>query len=308
MLMEALFMPGVTMFYRGAFAGARANFDKALAGFEDLEQTKFWTAYTGHNASVTHRCYLALTLWHLGYPEQAFKVDREMRELARSLGHPFSLAHAIDFGAFLHQYCRLGEGLMEAAEEELAIGAEQGFPLWHALGTLHIGGAMLLQGRRAEAINLLQKGLSAFKATGAEIRIPGYLGMIGHALTQDGCFKEADEALDEGLAVAEKNDNRTHEAELHRLKGELHLAETNHQGAAEECFRIAIDTARRQGSRAWELRSTTSLARLWQQQGRKTEAREALAAVYGKYTEGFTTPDLVESRALLEVLAWVPGE
>ena len=308
MLMEALFMPGVTMFYRGEFAGARANFDKALAGYEDLEQTKFWTAYTGHNASVTHRCYLALTLWHLGFPEQALKVDREMRELARSLGHPFSLAHAIDFGAFLYQYCRLGEGLMKAAEEELAIGTEQGFPLWHALGTLHIGGAMLLQGRRAEAIALLQKGLSAFKATGAEIRIPGYLGMIGHALTQDGRFKEALEALDEGLAVAEKNDNRTHEAELHRLQGELHLADTNNQTAAEECFRMAIETARRQGSTAWELRATTSLARLWQQQGRKAEAREALAAVYGKYTEGFATPDLVEARELLGELDGVPGE
>ena len=118
---------------------------------------------------------------------------------------------------------------------------------------------------------------------------------------------EAHAALDEGLAVAEKNDNRTHEAELRRLKGELHLAESNNQTAAEECFRVAIETARRQGSRAWELRATTSLARLWQRQGHEAEAREALAAVYGKYTEGFRTPDLVESRELLEELGWVPG-
>jgi tetratricopeptide (TPR) repeat protein len=127
MLMEALFMPGVTMFYRGEFAGARAPFEKALAGFEDPEQTRFWTVYTGHNASVTHRCYLALTLWHLGYPDQALKLYRELRELARGIVHPFSLGHAIDFGAFLHQYCRLGDGVLEAAREELAIGTEQGF-------------------------------------------------------------------------------------------------------------------------------------------------------------------------------------
>jgi predicted ATPase len=302
MRMEALFMPGVTMFYRAEFAGARAYFDKALAGYEDLEQTKFWTAYTGHNASVTHRCYLALTLWHLGYPDQALKVDREMRELARTIGHPFSLGHAIDFGAFLHQHCRRGEGVLEAAGEEIAIGREQGFPLWHALGVLHTGAGMLLQGRRAEAIPLLLKGLSAFKATGAEIRIPCYLGIIGHAFTLDARFQEAHEVLNEGLAVAEKNDNRTHEAELHRLKGELHLAETNNQTAAEECFRTAIEIARRHASRAWELRATTSLARLWQQQGRKTEAHEALAAVYATFTEGFTTPDLVECRALLNEL------
>jgi predicted ATPase len=100
MLMEALFMPGVTMFYRAQFAGARGYFDHALARYEDLERTKFWTAFTGHNGCVTHRCYLALTLWHLGYPEQALRVNREMCELARALGHPFSLAHAIDFRAF----------------------------------------------------------------------------------------------------------------------------------------------------------------------------------------------------------------
>src|SRR4029453_6812584 len=83
MLMEALFMPGVTMFYRAEFDGARTYFDEALGRYEDLERTKFWMSFTGHNAGVTHRCYLALTLWHLGYPDQALKVEREMRELAR---------------------------------------------------------------------------------------------------------------------------------------------------------------------------------------------------------------------------------
>ena len=75
MLMEALFMPGVTMFYRAQFAGARACYEKALAAYDDRERTKFWTAYTGHDAGVTHRCYLALALWHLGYPDQALKLD-----------------------------------------------------------------------------------------------------------------------------------------------------------------------------------------------------------------------------------------
>ena len=105
------------------------------------------------------------------------------------------------------------------------------------------------------------------------------------------------------MAIAEKNDDRCQEAELHRLKGELLLAESPDQAAAEDCFRQAIETARRQQSKAWELRATMSLARLWQRQGRRDEARDALAAVYGTYTEGFTTPDLVEAKALLEALA-----
>jgi predicted ATPase len=128
--------------------------------------------------------------------------------------------------------------------------------------------------------------------------------MLGDAYTQTGRFEAARKALDEGLAGAEKNDDRCHEAELHRLKGELLLAESPDQiPAAEDCFHLAIETARRQQSRAWELRATMSLARLWQRQGRRDDARAALAAVYGTYTEGFTTPDLVDAGMLLESLA-----
>ena len=128
--------------------------------------------------------------------------------------------------------------------------------------------------------------------------------MLGEAYAQAGRFEEAFAALDEALAVVDKNDDRFQEAELHRLKGELHLAASADQGAeAEVCFQRAIDIARRQQSKAWELRATMSLARLWQRQGRREEAQAALAAVYGGYTEGFTTPDLVDARALLESLA-----
>ncbi|HEV3303666.1 MAG TPA: protein kinase [Planctomycetaceae bacterium] len=304
MLMEALFMPGATMFYRGQFAGARACCEKALAAYDDRERTKFWTAYTGHNAGVTHRNYLSLALWHLGYPDQALKIDREARELARTIGHAYSLGHAVDFTAYLSLYCRLGTEVQTAADEEMTLGAEQGFQLWHALGTLHKGAGRLLQGRREEALTLLVNGFAAFRATGAEVRAPSYLAMLGDAYTQCARFEEAHKTLDEALAVAEKNDDRCHEAEPYRLKGELVLAESPDQtGTAEDYFRQALDTARRLQSRAWELRATISLARLWQRQGRREEARDALWDIYGAYSEGFTTPDLVDAAALLESLS-----
>jgi serine/threonine protein kinase/tetratricopeptide (TPR) repeat protein len=304
MLMEALFMPGVTMFYRAQFADARACYDKALAAYDDRERTRFWTAYSGHNAGVTHRNYLALTLWHLGFPDQALQLDREAQELARTIGHAFSLGHAVDFTAFLYHYCRLGAEVQAAAEEETGIGTEQGFQLWQALGTLHKGAGLLLQSRRDEAMPLLVKGFGAFRATGAEVRAPAYLALLGDAYTQFARFEDAHKALDEGLAVAEKNDDRCHEAELHRLRGELSLAESPGQtAAAEDCFRRATAIARSQQSKGWELRAATSLARLWKLQGRRDDARAALAAVYGTYTEGFTTPDLVDAAALLESLA-----
>jgi serine/threonine protein kinase/tetratricopeptide (TPR) repeat protein len=302
MRMEALFMPGVTMFYRGQFVGARPYYENALNSYDDRARTRSWTAYTGHDTGVTHRCYLALTLWHLGYPDQALKLARDACELARTIGHAFSLEHALDFAAFLCYYCRLGAEVQARGEEEMAIATEQGFPFWHALGILHQGAGLLLQGRREEALPLLLKGFHAFRGTGAEIRVPSYLGMLGDVYTQLGRFAEAHRSLDEGLAVAEKNDDRCHEAELHRLRGELLLAESpDRVSDADACFHRAIETARRQGSKGWELRATTSLARRWQRD-RRDEARAALEAVYGTYTEGFATADLVDARGVLESL------
>jgi predicted ATPase len=304
MLLEALFMQGVTMFYRGEYAAARASFEKAITSYDDRERTKAWAAHTGHNAGVTHRCYLALTLWQLGYADQARTVDRETRDLADRIGHAFTTAHAIDFTACLHQFCRVGAEVQRAAEQEIAIAAEQGFQLWHALGTLHKGAALSLEGRLDDAIPVLLEGLQSFRATGAGLRIPYYLGILGNAYTRAGRFEDAHRVLDEALATAEKNDDRFQEAELHRLAGELVLSESPEDAAAAEvCFTRAINLACRRKGKAWELRATMSLARLWQRQGHGEQARSALAAAYGSYTEGFTTPDLVDAKTLLETLA-----
>jgi predicted ATPase len=128
--------------------------------------------------------------------------------------------------------------------------------------------------------------------------------MLGETYAQAGRFEEAFTTFDKALATVDEHDDRFQEAELHRLKGELLLAASADQGVeAEACFERALDIARRQQSKAWELRATMSLARLWQRHGRREEARAALAAVYGGYTEGFTTPDLVDARAMLETLA-----
>jgi hypothetical protein len=112
--MEALFMSGETMLYRGDFAGARDRFATAVAEYDDRERTKSWAAHTGHDAGVTCRSNLAVSLWHLGYPDQALKVNREMLQLARAIGHPFSLAYALHHTGWLYQYCRLGAGTWPA--------------------------------------------------------------------------------------------------------------------------------------------------------------------------------------------------
>jgi predicted ATPase len=250
-----------------------------------------------------HRAHFAVTLWHLGFPDRALRVSREACELSRQIGHPFSLCLALYCVNWVLQLCRLATEALAAAEEQMRLATEQGFPFWIATGTIYRGAALLRLGRLQEALPVFLKGLDAYHATGSAAQ-PYYHSMLGDAYRQTGRFGEALRAVDEGLAIAEKNDDRTQEAELHRQKGELFLAESPAQvGAAEDCFRQANETARRQQSRSWELRATMSLARLWQRQGRRDEARAALAAVYDTFTEGFTTPDLVDAVALLNSLA-----
>src|SRR5262249_26328928 len=128
----------------------------------------------------------------------------------------------------------------------MCMATEQGFPFWLATGTIYRGAALLLVGRLQEALPAVLKGLDAYRAAGSGMMHPHYHSMLADAYTLAGRFRDALSALDEGLAIAEKNDDRFQEAELHRQKGELFLAESPDQvGATEDCFRQAIDTARR---------------------------------------------------------------
>jgi tetratricopeptide (TPR) repeat protein len=301
--MEALFMPGLTMLYRADFTGARENCGQAVSEFDDRERTKFWAEHTGQNSGVTHRCYLSLALWHLGYPDQALAMNREMVEVARAVKHPFSLAYAMHHKGWLHQHCRLGAITQEAGDEEIQIAEEQGFAFWHATGTLYRAGGLLQQGQLQDALPLIQKGMSAYTGTGAGLALPFYHSILGDALMQAGRFDESLKALDDGIAIADKNDDWFQYAELHRLKGELALARTTaSESDAESLFIRAIEIARQQKSRSFELRATMSLGRLWQRQGRRDDAVRELSTIYNSFTEGFDTPDLIDARSLLETV------
>ena len=303
-MLEAFYTAGQTMLYRADFGGARDRFATGVAEFDDPGRTNFWAEQTGHYARVNIPCNLAVSLWHLGYPDQALRVNQEVCLVAREIGHPFSLAYALHHTAWLFTYCRLGAEVRAAAEEEIAIAAEQGFALWHATGTFFSGAAMLLDDELDDALPQLVKGVDAFRTSGAELTLPFQFSTLGEAYMRAGAFDAARRVLNEGLAIAEKNDERCQEAELHRQRGDLVLAEAPEQTkAAEDCFRLAIDTAQRQRSKAWELRATMSLARLWQRQGRRSDAHQMLSAVHASYTEGWRTPDLIDAAALLRDLS-----
>ena len=170
-----------------------------------------------------------------------------------------------------------------------------------ATGLIYEAGGLLLRGRAAQSLPGLLEGLNTYRATGAALALPYYLGLLGTALIESGPAMDAEAALDKALSVAEESRDLCHEAELHRLKGEL-AARHDGNDAAEANFHKSIEIAQRQQSKAFELRATTSLARLYQRTNRRNEAQVKLSAVLTSFTEGLATPDLKDARATLTQL------
>jgi predicted ATPase/class 3 adenylate cyclase len=302
MWMEALMLLGVTLYYRGDFAGARAQHEQALAQYDDRDRNRLWAARVGEDAGVTHRCYLALSLWHLGYPEQALKANREARELARSIEHPFSLAYAQHHTSWLYQLMRMPAETLLFSDEQAHTSAEQGFPLFRATAAIYNAAGQLLEGKVEKAVIGLESGIDAYRLTGAGLALPYYLGLLGDALAQRGHSRDAMSVLDDALAIAGTGNDRCHEAELYRLKGELARKGGDRPEIAEEHLLRAIDTAKRQGSKAWELRAAMSLAQLYQASGRRHAANEVLRPAYECFPERFATFDLREAKMMLDEL------
>jgi class 3 adenylate cyclase/predicted ATPase len=294
---------GDTLFYLGELVPAHAHFEQAMT-FYDHQQHHSYVVLYGQDPAVACLSYTALALWLLGYPDRARERSSAALTLAQELSHPYSQALALNLAATLHQYCREGLVVQEGAEAVIALSSEQGFLFRVAWGTLLRGWALTEQGYGEQGLAQLRQGLAFWQATGAELVRPHCLAMLAETYGKVGQVEEGLSVLAEALAAVDKTGQGAHEAELYRLKGELVLQSSvrsleSKVQEAEGCFQQAIAIACRQRAKSWELRATTSLARLWQQQGKTVEAHQMLAEIYGWFTEGFETRDLKEAKALL---------
>jgi predicted ATPase len=239
----------------------------------------------------------------LGQADQAMAHSRSALAWARELSHPYTLAAALHVNCVFHQLRGDGASLERRAEELVALATEQGFPHFVGSGTCFRGWAMLVQGGSIEeAINTMRWGLATKRATGAEIKVPYYLGLLAEAHRRANRIADGIGLLDEALEVVERTDERWYEAELYRLMAETLIIKSDRHDA-ERWLRRALQTAQNQGARLWEVRAATTLAQLWRDQGKRADARDLLAPIYHCFTEGFDTPDLKEATALLAELA-----
>jgi predicted ATPase/class 3 adenylate cyclase len=298
-LLEAHRALGTVLLFMGELAPARAQLEQGIALYEP-QRYRSHTLLYGQDPAVACLPYVGLSLWYLGYPDQALERVYEAFALAQKLSHPFSMAYALYFAARLHQLQREGPAAQEQAEALIALATRQSFTQWLANGLVLRGAALATQGQGEEGITQMRQGLAAYRATGSELWRTWYLALLAEACGKTGRIAEGLDVVAEALAAMEKTEQRYHEAECHRLKGELLLRQAvpaEHQ--AETSFRQALDVARHQQAKSLELRAAMSLSRLLKNQPQWAEVRQLLAGIYGWFTEGFATADLQEAKALL---------
>ncbi len=311
LLLEAHMAIGVSWFYLGNPTLACTHLEQTIALYDPAQHHGLAYRYGGIDPGMAGFGIAAWALWMRGYPTQARAQSARALSLAQHLAHPYTLARTLYWDTLLCQLCRDAPAVRDQADTAITVATAQGFALVRALGPIMRGWAIAVQEHSTEGLVQIRQGLDTYRATGAEFQRPHFLTLLAEAAGLLGQPEGGLAALDEALALKEKTGERYYEAELHRQRGELLLQcgakshpdqGSREQHEAKACFQHALDVARQQQAKSLELRAAMSLSRLWQQQGKRKEAYDLLAPIYGWFTEGFDTADLQEARTLLEEL------
>jgi predicted ATPase len=297
---------GVGLIATGDFGNALENLKQAITIYNPREHGSLAFVY-GHDPAAVGMIHASWALWFLGYPQQALGMYRDGHALVRKLNHPYTSATAAAFGAWYHHFNRDAQAVEESATEAIALSVEHDFLFYYAMGTIMQGWALTERDQLAQGIAQMRDGLEAYHVTGGEVLRPAFLGLLAGAYGRAGQIEEALSTLGDAQDLADKSEERWWQAELYRLKGELILKRTGsaisssgEQEQAEKCFRQALDVAKAQKAKSFELRAAMSLSRMWMEQRKRSQAQHVLREVIEAFTEDFDTPDLVEAKELLK--------
>jgi class 3 adenylate cyclase/predicted ATPase len=292
---------GFISFLRGRFTDARTHYENVLGLWDPMYRPSVVSPDDPHIATLI---ILSRTLLCLGYVNQARLRRDEALVEARRIS-PYNWTYAL-CDAWPGDWALMGEKeartTLQWSEQALTSSREQAFPMFLGVGHIMHGWCMGAVGQSEEGIPLLLQGIAIRRAADTRLLLPFFLTALAEVYGMAARPKEGLDWLAEAAKVMEITGDRWVEAEMHRMRGTLLLSMHEH-AAAEHNYHCALAVAQRQSVKFWELRAALDLARLWCDQGKREEARELLAPVYGWFTEGFDTLDLKEAKALLDDLS-----
>ena len=304
----AVYLLNIPNMYAGAFDLAAEGWDRLTAPYEKMPEfeaslrspASAWRSIL--DAYAYTQALRALNLWYLGYPDRALERANSATAIASEAGRTVGTANMYSFA--VEVFCHRRELKRTREMAETSVGLSELDTIFHGTrGQFFLGWVDASSGNLAHGVARMRGALQEYRAAGSGLDSEYYLALIATALGQMKQFDEGLRTIDEAFGVIERGGARANEAEVHRLKGELLRAQDSSNVArAEESFRTAIEISRKQHAKSWELRATTSLARLLRDTNRRDEARAMLAEIYNWFTEGFDTADLKDAKSLLDQL------
>ena len=304
LLLEAHHTLWATLTILGELTSAWTHMEQGFALYDPHKHKHHAFLYGGHDPGVCCGGHAADVLGLLGYPDQALRRSQDALSLARELSHPSSIGHALSFAAWFHQLRGEREAVQARVAEGMALATEQGFSPRRKQADFLQGWLLVEQGHREVGIAQMIAARAAGRAPASGRWDAHIAALLADTYGKEGQTAEGLRVVNEELSRLQITGARFYEAELYRINGELLLRQAvPDEELAETCFEKAIEVARRQQAKSLELRAAMSLSRLWKRQGKKEEARQLLAEIYGWFTEGFETADLQDAKALLQQLS-----
>jgi class 3 adenylate cyclase/predicted ATPase len=287
----------------GRIAEAQAHLNRAIEFYDPMEHRSLATRF-GQDVRVSILSFRSFALWLLGHAEAALADTDHALKDARDIGHAATLMYALFFASLTQISCGNYATTSALSDELIALADEKGSLIWKAAGMMQQGWVSCLTGKASNAAHTITSAMTAWRSTGGAVFMPWYLLFLARAYAEIDQYDDAWRCIGEAITTAETTKERWCEADIHRTAGEIALMSPEKDTAkAQAHFDRALAVARQQQAKSWELRASMSMARLWRDQGKRDEARDLLAPVYGWFTEGFDTRDLLEAKALLDELA-----
>ena len=294
---------GTSLVLTANVAQGRTHCHAAIALYNAAEHRPL-AARFGQDVRVANLSYRALALWVLGYPEAALADLVQAISDARETGQAATVMFALGHAPLALLWCGDYVTAAKVIEEVIALSDEKGALVWNVAGKLNQGWLFALTNKAADAVQMINSGITAWRSIGSKLWMPNYLSYLARAYAEIGQLNDAWRCIGESMTAVETTKEGLWEAEIHRMAGEIALLSSQPDAAkAQDYFEHALAVARQQQAKSWELRAAMSMARLWRDQGEPQQARELLSPVYGWFTEGFDTRDLKEAKALLKELA-----
>ena len=297
-------LKGISLLFTGRIAEGRDHLDRAMALYNPIEHRQ-WGGHAiwPQAGRVSRLCYRSWALWILGYPEAA-RLDiehalREAREIGQAATLMFALRHAIPVHTWRGDYVSANALINELG----ALADTTNAVLWKTSAIAERAFLSALTGETSNIVNIMTSAVQAVQSTGTTLLLPRSKTILAYANCAVGEFEDAWRRIDEAIKSLETGKEKWFEAEVHRTAGEITLlAPEPDLAKAEAHFERALCIAREQEAKSWELRAAMRLARLWLDRGRRRQAHELLAPIYGWFSEGFDTLDLKDARLLLQEL------